>query len=580
MCGIAGIVSNLSSFDLARNLKELSEQIKHRGPDGEGELLWKNVGLAHRRLAILDLSPSGAQPMHLADRYSIVFNGEIFNYLELREELKNLGHTFISESDTEVLLHAWQEWGESAQTKFNGMWAFAILDKVKNRLWLSRDRFGVKPLYFTISKDCFAFSSEISPLFKICPAAANLAVITDYLASGLIDHTQETFFKQIFRLLPSHSMCVDLSNLKHTTQKYYEIAKRENIDLLALLQSSISLRLRSDVKVGACLSGGLDSSIITKLASETLQVSDRGKFTAIHASTGIRGLDESDFAELVASNSGVSLKKITPTAQEYVNAIRTVIKIQQEPFSSPSVIMQYFVMEEAARQGCKVMLDGQAADETFLGYPIYKRPVAWASLISIDIQTFLELLLHSPKTVLAIAWKKLFPNRILRTNYRPKPPRDERSYTSVLALQMDEIFSTHLQALLRYEDRNSMSHGIEARLPFMDYRVVELALSLPTNLKIRRNWQKWILRNISANYLPAAVCWRKDKMGFIAPTDNIVKAIEQELETLIASSALIKAITPDTSKTLLSLPKTYLWRLYSIIVWEKIFLNKQQAEML
>lgn len=550
MCGIAGAIAPSSLH--AGLSRPMSEAIAHRGPDGHGAISWNNVLLIHRRLSIVDLSEAGAQPMSCDERLSVVYNGEIYNHLELRSELEKLGHQFTSHSDTEVLLRAWSHWGESCLHKFNGMWAFALLDREKGKLWLVRDRFGVKPLYISKNRDSILFASEIGSLLAVGDRPSpDLEMVQDFLKDGLVDHREQTFFKGIRRLLPSHLECWDLRALTCENRRWYHPQSSKAIDLLPLITDAVRLRMRADVKVGTCLSGGLDSSLIAALASH---MTDGLSFTAVHASTGYKLLDETHFAQQVVDHHPMSMHVIQPTVQDYLDQLDEVVRTQQEPFGSLSIGMQYFVMKKARELGCKVMLDGQAADEIFLGYLSYVGPLAWSALLSGDIGSFIRILLRHPRTVFSAGIKKLLGRSSKKL--------------SVRAFQLDEIYSLHLQALLRYEDRNSMRHGVEARLPYMDYRLVEAALDLPLSEKINGVWQKLALRKAASNVLPDSICWRKDKMGFVAPTTIALQTIKSQVDHDIAHSPLLRNLGFDK----VAASEGERWRRFCVARWEKIFL--------
>lgn len=573
MCGIAGIIGRYGNSPSLELLNKMGISIEHRGPDGHGEMFWENVAMIHRRLAIVELSEAGAQPMSYQERYSLVYNGEIYNHIELREELEAKGHQFNGKSDTEVLIHAWAEWGINCLTRFNGMWAFALLDKLAGKLWLARDRFGVKPLYIRQTSDHLLFASEIAPLLLEGKTQAELPIVADYLVHGLVDHTAKTFFRDVRRLLPSHVEEWDLKTLSSRTVCYYKPQNRQG-DTKALLQDSVKLRMRADVKVGTCLSGGLDSSLVAAIAAQSLGKFERDTFVAIHASTGIAGLDESHFAQQVASHVHIDLKEIAPSPEDYLRHLNDVMRTQQEPFGSPSIVMQYFVMQEAARQGCKVMLDGQAADETFLGYPSYIKPIAWAVARRGEWSEFFKLIKHNPKSVASYPIKKMIGRQqAINTMIPVSKSRDMHDFESTWDFQISEIYSLHLQALLRYEDRNSMKHAVEARLPYMDYRLVEHALTLPLGNKIRPPWQKWDLRNAAKDILPDNISWRKDKMGFVAPSHHVVTALDKTNEKTTQNSQLIQNVVSGKLGYLGKLPEIYRWRLHCLAMWEEVFLS-------
>ena len=346
MCGLSGLISKTKAEVQRSLLQQMNQIIRHRGPDADGFYYWNNVGLAHRRLSILDLSEEGNQPMHFSDRYTIVYNGEIYNYLEIKEELLGLGYAFKSATDTEVILAAYDCWSDSCLERFNGMWAFAILDKSNNELFCSRDRFGIKPFYYTDNGEYFAFGSEIKQLLPLQNSIkADRVVLIEYLLINIDNHCERTYFEDIFALLPGHSMRIFLTDFKVQIQQYYSLYDRvkpkhnklidDTATLKAILKSSVSLRLRSDVTVGTCLSGGLDSSAISAIASKEYVDKTGRKFTAIHARSSERETDESGYANEVASYNDMDMHIVTPKTEDFVQLVDEVVYTQEEPFGSP-----------------------------------------------------------------------------------------------------------------------------------------------------------------------------------------------------------------------------------------------------
>jgi len=371
MCGISGIIDLKNRPVSEDSIRHINDLIAHRGPDGEGFYFGNTFAIAHRRLSILDLSEAGHQPMsYLEDKYTITYNGEIYNYIEIRNELIKEGYTFQSDSDTEVILATYDKYGSSCVKHFNGMWSFAIYDKIKNVLFCSRDRFGIKPFYYTVCEDQFVFGSEIKQLIPFQKTVQyNHQVLLDYLIGGFEECTNDTFFKHIFKLEQGHNMVYDLATHKFEILPFYEINIDEKLaqyneeDAVALygqkLEDSVRLRMRSDVEVGVCLSGGLDSSSVASIAAAHLKKDKNGVINAIHAKSTEKATDESNFAKIVAEHCNAKLNEVTPSYDDFKRVLETVIKGQEEPFGSPSIIMQYFVLQEARAKNCIVMLDGQ-----------------------------------------------------------------------------------------------------------------------------------------------------------------------------------------------------------------------------
>jgi asparagine synthase (glutamine-hydrolysing) len=594
MCGITGIITKNPEDFREADLKKMNELISHRGPDGEGFYVDGSVAFAHRRLAIIDLSPDGLQPMHYQDKYVITFNGEVYNYIEVRAELKSLGYSFRTKSDTEVILAAYDKWGTDCVNRFNGMWAFAIYDKKNKIVFCSRDRFGVKPFYYRTSEKDFRFGSEIKQLLKETNEA-NTDLITHYLLTGMHDHEDRTFFKGIYKLPPSHNLIYDLRTHSFKIERFYELTKKTGeLDYKTRLEQAIQLRLRSDVKVGTCLSGGLDSSTVAAIASKLYQAESGEKFNAIHAKSIEKQTDESQYAIEVTNSANLDLHVTEPHPEDFKKVFDEVIYTQEEPFGSPSIYLQYFVMKKAAELGCKVMLDGQGGDETLLGYERYYAPV-FATLVKEKgwIKAFSEAM-NSRKNNSKMSLKNILKYIAgtflinLRVRYqttkvplKKKYIPTEYSYFDSLKkeamnlfnLQRSELFSTNLQALLRYEDKNSMRHAIETRLPFLDYRAVETALSLPVDRKVHQGWTKFVLREICASVLPPNVAWRKNKLGFNAPDKSWLTAIEVEAKNEIRNSKILNTLLETTDIKTLPISGNWniTWRLINIAAWERVY---------
>jgi asparagine synthase (glutamine-hydrolysing) len=596
MCGITGIINKQADFNAQLELKRMNDLIAHRGPDGEGFYVSGSVGFGHRRLAIIDLSEDGHQPMLFADKYVITFNGEVYNYIEIREELIKLGYSFRSKCDTEVILAAYDKWGEDCVNHFNGMWAFAIHDKQRNIVFCSRDRFGVKPFYYHETQETFKFGSEIKQFLNLSGKnKANKDLIAHYLFTGMHDHEDRTFFEGILKLPPSHNLIFDLSNSTFKISRFYSIKKGlQNQNYNDYLKSAINLRLRSDVKVGTCLSGGLDSSTIAAIASEIYHKKTNEKFNAIHAKSIESATDESSYATHVANHCNLELHITEPKPEEFKQHFDEVIYTQEEPFGSPSIYLQYFVMKKANEINCKVMLDGQGGDETLLGYERYFAP-AFASYLKEKglIKTIIEMVLSRKnntkmgllniakyiagtfliKMRAAYLRKKLsffFPESIPKTF--PYWETIKNNALNIFNLQTAELYTTNLQALLRYEDKNSMRHGIETRLPFIDYKAVECALNLPIDQKIHNGWTKYVLREICSKHLPESIAWRKNKLGFNAPDRSWLKEIESFALTEIHNSKILDSFIDKNKVNVLPWDNLQItWRLLNIASWERIY---------
>ena len=566
------------------------------------------VGLGHRRLSVIDLSDAGLQPMwHSALPVCIVYNGEVYNYLELRAELAHLGHRFNTRTDTEVILAAYLEWGRACVERFNGMWSLAILDERNASLFCSRDRFGVKPFYWIDTPTLFAFGSEIRQLLPLCSRrAAHAERVRDYLVSGLSDHTDDSFHAGVHQLAPGYSLNYDLVSHRHRVERHYtlsaalpqgadaaatatnaaEVASR----LRALLDDAVRVRMRSDVRLGTCLSGGLDSSAIAMIASR-LHGDTGDPFRAITAVSELRENSEETYAARVVAAYHLKWVKVLPKTDDFIGAMATLMQTQEEPFGGPSVAMQYFVMQAARAEGVTVLLDGQGADESLFGYdrhvvPLLRERLRAAGFAGLH-QAAKALVAHNDN----VSWCKLggmlagsyFPAliamamvpRLNGARFKPALPLAWQSYLQRLddaaQVQISDIQATSLPMLLRFEDRNSMRHAIEARLPFLDYRLIEWALATRVDFKIRAGWTKWPLRKAVDADLPAEVVWRKRKLGFEAPDRLWLEACRPAMKAAVAGSRLLTEFF-DLRKLTASydrLDRGVAWRSYCLAAWEQ-----------
>lgn len=558
MCGIVGIINFGTKKVKKQDITKMMQVIKHRGPDDEGVYVDGGFGLGHVRLSILDLTDAGHQPMMDATgRYTIVQNGEAYNYIELREELKRLGYSFKTETDTEVVLNGYIEWGEAVLERLNGMFAMAIYDKQERKLFIARDRFGVKPLYYHLDDGQIVFASEIPAILKALQGKpkANENAIFDYLVFNRTDQTEETFFERIFKLQHGCCMTLDLkqSYSKETLPicKWYDLAthvqnlKSEVVTLkpeqakeryMELFKKAIELRLRSDVPWGVCLSGGLDSSAITATIIKELKQSDVHSFSAVYGK-GSKA-DESNFIE---EFEGVvpNMHYIYPDAERLLTHLDDYVRIQGEPTPTTSPYALYCVLDKASKY-VKVILDGQGSDEALAGYEYvpgmyYKSlftHMRWGRLAKEIVQY--AKLHHSWRHVKYMAFF-LLPSRI-RTKVRVaqrgylNPEFVEAHKDSVIADKlygvntMEEMLIAHfeykLEHLTKWGDRDTMAFGIEGRSPFLDKDLVEYSIALTDELKIKGGYTKFILREVLKGIVPEKVRLRVDKKGFSVPQDE------------------------------------------------------------
>jgi len=600
MCGISVIIKSDNSPVEPEEIKRINDLIEHRGPDNEGFYFHSSLAFGHRRLSILDTSDFGNQPMEYMGEYWITYNGEIYNYVEIKEELVAKGYTFKSECDTEVILASYDCWGYDCLSRFNGMWAFCIHDLKNEKLFFSRDRFGIKPLYYVKKDNGMGFGSEIKQLINANGSnKLNEKILLEFMLTKYDDHTNETYFKGIYSLPASHYMSYNLKSNEFSINRYYSLTPKSfkdgfNKDTLVksfyeLLEDSIKLRLRSDVQVGTCLSGGLDSSAISVVAAKIYNKQSAENFLGINASSSDKRNDESYFANVVAENNNIELHKVAPTFEDFTNYIDELILTQEQPFTSPSMFMGYHVFKKAKDLGCKVMLNGQGGDEILLGYERY-----FSSTLNIlKPVNFLRSIYDQSKNsrigvvriVLNYLYFRMYPIRISFLKYRSFIKREHRksehfsaviknckAYSNPLELQKSEICELQLPHLLRYEDRNSMRHSIETRLPLLDYRLVEFCLGIPIEYKIRKGWSKFILRAAMDKILPNEVAWRKNKFGFEAPTSWLDDYADEMLKEIKESKILnFYCDMPALEKKFQKLGEWDKWLYFNIARWEKVY---------
>lgn len=574
MCGIAGILQRKQKMRLEESVKKMLSTIVHRGPDAEGIFVNSSntVALGHRRLSIIDLSQNGKQPMEYRGRYHVTFNGEIYNYLEIREELQKAGHEFRTETDTEVLLAAYSEWGPKCVDHFNGMWSFAVYDEEKKSLFCSRDRFGVKPFYYCLGDDFFVFGSEIKELLEVIPGPikADKEHLSAYLTMGALDYDGGTLFKDVKQLPGGFNFIIDCDTLEIRQERYFDLrdvqcndhTSSENEELFKeKFLDSVRLRLRSDVSVGSCLSGGLDSSAIVCAVREQRKNgnnSDNVGQVAVSSCFEDKRYDEQEYIDEVVKKTGVKGYKVFPDMGNLFSVLDKIIWHMDEPFGSTSIYAQWNVFEEAKRRGLTVMLDGQGSDEQLAGYtPFYNvlfidliKKGKWKTLIReinayrkgrslSEPAPFYELILSLGASCLlpASLWYKALLFYVKRISGLPFP---NWMYKGQLQKKLYRAFNKRnaqqyiyagmtmgLPALLHYEDRDSMAHSIEARVPFLDYKLAEFIYSVPIEHKVANGRTKVLIREGLKDILPKAIYDRISKLGFVTPEDKWLKENEE-----------------------------------------------------
>ena len=596
MCGIAAIVGKGEFVPAETDLRGMLRRMAHRGPDAEGAWAWQKVLLGHRRLSIIDTAACSHQPMHYRD-FSIVFNGEIYNYIELRDELRRAGHLFQTHSDTEVLLHAYEQWGEACLDRLRGMWAFIICDRKRHVLFCARDCFGIKPFYYRNEGRFLAVASEIAPLLSLGgKPRADMQTLANYLVSGLEDCGDRTFFDGILQLPPGHKALLEVRTASLRVERYYSLPAAAPGTISAAgfrqrLLESIRLHLRSDVPVGTCLSGGLDSSVVAAAASGFHAETAREPFAAVTGQPESEALDESRYAAQVVAKYGLAWHTVKPDYGKFARDIEKCLRHQGEPVGSPSVFLQYCVMEKAREAGLKVMLDGQGGDEILLGYeryhPIFLRmllsqgrllalareslaAVANAGLSPWQLAFYTLYFLLDPMRSAVLARRHSFLTPAFLDAGLTAWRTSVRSYRDTATLQSDEISRFQLGHLLRYEDRNSMAHSIEARVPYVDRPTIEAALALPDDDKIRWGFRKYALRTVAASMLPRAIAWRRVKRGVEVYTEKWFICHRPFMQALVDGSPILRdicATVPDLELAGASMA----WRLYNVALWETQF---------
>ncbi|MBA2611985.1 MAG: asparagine synthase (glutamine-hydrolyzing) [Bacteroidetes bacterium] len=636
MCGIAGIIlKQRTGFELGKKIAAMTNAISHRGPDGEGFILANDqkitphfntlqqnyqrkdlnyipknslengdpasfLAFGHRRLSIIDLSETGHQPMCEKGAATwITYNGEIYNYIEVRAELKKLGHSFISESDTEVILAAYKEWGFNCVERFNGMWAFCIYDSEKKICFASRDRFGVKPFYFINDNTIFSFASEQKAFVKagLIHTKTDQAALHSYLINGLLEVSASNFFESINELMPGNNLVYNLKTQELKINSYYNLtdhitlrndrlSESELIEKITdAFENSVKLRLRSDVEVGTCLSGGIDSSALAVTISE-LTKQPLSCFTSIFKHNEI---NEEHFADSVAKKIKAKHYKVEPTLENFLKEVDDLIYSQDVPIWDTSTYAQYKVMELASRHKIKVVLDGQGADELFAGYH-HHFLAKWNNLFSNgNYVSAMKEVTASKKTISnplqfylkeKAKQKNYFNKKHFNLFFKPgflnssEIKNPSVYFNSVNEQLVDDIYQTRLKSFLKCEDRCGMWHSVESRTPFADdIELINLLFSFNGNKKIKNGVSKYLLREAVKNKLPKEIYNRYDKKGFETPMQEWMKKLRPQLilEIKLANFEFVNYTDLEKADATSSFHNKLLFKLFVLSRWQKLF---------
>ncbi len=626
MCGIVGIINKTGhrvEYDL---LEKMASTIHYRGPDEDGVMIDGNIGFFHKRLSIIDIS-TGQQPMNFDD-FTIVFNGEIYNYIELREDLKKKGHNFITSSDTEVILHLYAEYGNNFVNLLNGMFAFIIYDKRQKQLFIARDHFGIKPLYWYQDDQVIVFGSEIKALLahpdiKAIPDTDNLY---EYLTFQFV-MGESTMFKNILKVLPGHYMSLDLNTWEFKNIKYWEPNFKIDqfhteeyfiVELRRILEETISQQLRSDVPLGTYLSGGIDSSFVTIMASKLLNKPIKSFSGAFKEGAEF---NELEYARIAAKKANAELYEIFPSEQEFIDLLPKLIYHLDEPVAGPGLFPQYIVSKFASNH-VKVILGGQGGDEIFGGYTRYmvayleqalKGSIFQSNEEGEHIVSLESILPNLPTLKQYIPMMKNFlkegtfenmDQRYYRLINRMGSTKEFFQCDFINKCNTDVIFNkfsgyfndpetksyfnkmTHfdmlgsLPGLLQVEDRVSMSVSIESRVPLLDRRIVDLISAMPAGMKFKGGEMKYLLKKTIKNIMPAEIMNRKDKMGFPVPLHlwSKNKAKSFIMDTLLSKKAKERnMINTQHVEKLIASEQPFsrgLWGLLSLELWYNQFIDK------
>lgn len=582
MCGINGILTDegVGPRELTERVEAMNAAIAHRGPDGDGVFSRPGVALGHRRLSIIDLSDAGAQPMHSTDgMVTLVFNGEIYNYVELTAELQARGCVFRSHSDSEVILHAYREWGDDCVSRFNGMWAFAIWDERQQRLFASRDRLGVKPFFFVDEGRELIFSSEVAGLRAVTTLnEAHLGKLHDYLAYGYRTNNGDTLLKRVQELRPGHNLSWKLDGGGLRVSRYWDLdssrvtlpppAERREA-FAELLRDSVRLRFRSDVPVALLQSGGIDSSVLCTIVNDEIQAGRLGGLETVTAFTATHPGHAYDEAAnvrlLMATCPNIRSVELTTGGDGLAKDFRDYARAMQEPMGSAASYAHWKLMQAVRAQGIKVVINGQGADEALAGYGFYIRGYRMLDVLQTQPQAALRearamranmpfgyggLMAQTMKAMIGRRMASRLRARLVEGSSGMLTPRfrsANSSYLPDLAMvggggNLDrhlrgQLHDYGFNQILHYEDHSSMSQGVEIRSPFVDYRLMEFAFSLSDEEKFSGGVTKKILRDAFRDRVPSRIIDSKVKLGFATPFAEWLKgdALQSFVRRLINS---------------------------------------------
>ena len=611
MCGIFAAFNINSEADI-NFLKKINDVTSHRGPDSSNIFVKNNCFLGHRRLSIIDLYDRSNQPFKFKNK-TITYNGEIFNYIEIKNKLIEVGYTFSTSSDTEVIIKAYDYWGDDCQNQFNGMWSFAIYDEIKKTLFISRDRFGQKPLFYLLLDNVYYFASEVQQLTYL-KKKPNYEIIQQFLKEGGYESNGETFFEKIFEFPKAHSALINEKNQVNTKRYWdYPIEDNKKVDKNVyakfnnLLDDSIKLRTRSDVDIGVLLSGGIDSAIVISTAQKYLN--NKKKTIAVNYSSENLN-DEKIYAKKIAEKLNLNFYSITQDIEpnRYISRLKNIVRHLGRGHSSPAVVSTDYLYEFLSKKNIKVALDGQGADELLAGYKTYHFVLLFQYFINLEIKNIYFLILDWFKdgflnsTIIFLriilpeqlkkigrwfyGYEKFFVTykknkrdvqtiKMIRSKYKP---------LNYLNRYLKKQHSIGLENLLFYGDIIAMKNSIENRSPFMDHRLVEFSFSRSHELKVNKSINKYVLRK-NKGYLKFKNLLNRKKVGFESKIRKNTKSlmIKKILNSTILEMPIFsKKIKENFEKGLFTKDKyeEILFRIFQIYLWSEIFLDKKKTNIL